>query len=165
MRSCPTTKNAIVRCGYAGTGFTLRLGIRETASPQLIKGHTMKTTLATAGLLLGALLLPAAVYSADKAPAASPTSPNETVSGSEPSKATGKKMGHGSSQPVDDTWITTKIKSSYATDKTVGTLNIEVTTIDGVVTLGGEAKTKKEADKAVAIARKIKGVKSVKNMI
>jgi len=125
----------------------------------------MKTTLATAGLLLGALLLPAAVYSADKAPAASPTSPNETVSGSEPSKASGKKMGHGSSQPVDDTWITTKIKSSYATDKTVGTLNIEVTTIDGVVTLGGEAKTKKEADKAVAIARKIKGVKSVKNMI
>ena len=124
----------------------------------------MKTTLATAGVLLGALLLPVAGYSADKAPSATPSSPNETASASDTGKAPARS-GRRSSQPIDDSVITTKVKASFVKDKQVSALNIEVKTVDGVVELTGDAKTKAEAAKAVSIARKVKGVKSVKNMI
>jgi hyperosmotically inducible periplasmic protein len=124
----------------------------------------MKTILATAGVLLGALLLPVAAYSADKAPSASPSSANETASASD-AKDRPVRQGRRSSQPIDDSVITTKVKASLAKDKLMSALNIEVKTIDGVVELGGEAKSRQEAAKAVSIARKVKGVKSVKNMI
>ena len=44
-------------------------------------------------------------------------------------------------------------------------LNIEVKTVNGVVELGGTAKSKAEADKAVSLARSVQGVKSVQNNI
>ncbi len=124
----------------------------------------MKTTFATAGLLLGAMLLPVAAYSADKAPSASPSSANETAPASD-AKDRPARQGRRSSQPIDDSVITTKVKASLAKDKLMSALKIEVKTIDGVVELGGEANSKQEAAKAASIARKVKGVKSVKNMI
>lgn len=124
----------------------------------------MKTTLATVGLLLGAILLPVAAYSADKAPSASPSSSNETVSAGD-AKDRPVRQGRRSSQPIDDSVITTKVKAMFVQDKQVSALNIEVKTVDGVVELSGDAKTRQEAAKAVSIARKVKGVKSVKNMI
>ena len=67
---------------------------------------------------------------------------------------------------VKDSVITVKIKAEYAKDKTVSMLNISVDTDDkGVVTLGGNAKSKAESDQAVKIARDTKGVTSVKNNI
>jgi osmotically-inducible protein OsmY len=124
----------------------------------------MKTILATAAVLLGALLLPVAAYSADKPASASPSSANETASASD-AKDRPVRQGRRSSQPIDDSVITTKVKALLAKDKLMSALNIEVKTIDGVVELGGEAKSRQEAAKAVSIARKVKGVKSVKNMI
>jgi len=121
----------------------------------------MKTQFATASLL-GALLLPLTGYGADKAPSASPASPNETAGSGETAKP-GK--GHRSAQPIDDTVITTKVKAAHAKDKLVSMLNIEVTTVNGVVELGGEAKSRQEAARAVSLARKVKGVKSVKSNI
>ena len=38
-----------------------------------------------------------------------------------------------SSQPVNDTWITTKVKSSLLADTAVSGTKIEVDTVDGVV--------------------------------
>ena len=66
---------------------------------------------------------------------------------------------------VSDTAITTDIKAKYAADREVAATAISVQTMTGVVQLSGFAKTQVEKDKAAAIARAAKGVKSVKNDI
>ena len=66
---------------------------------------------------------------------------------------------------VSDSWITTKVKSDLAVAKDVSATSIHVDTYEGVVTLSGKVKNQAEADKAVQVARGIKGVKSVVNNI
>ncbi|WP_024868754.1 BON domain-containing protein [Pseudoxanthomonas suwonensis] len=66
-----------------------------------------------------------------------------------------------SSQPVNDTWITTKVKSSLLADSDVSGTRIEVDTVDGVVYLTGTAETQAQADKAKQIAQGIDGVSKV----
>lgn len=68
-------------------------------------------------------------------------------------------------EKIDDAVITTKIKAEMAKDKEVSAMNIKVDTDKGVVQLSGIAKSKAEAEKAVVIARSVKGVASVKNDI
>ena len=75
------------------------------------------------------------------------------------SSGTGQKTG----EYVDDSWITTKVKSEMIADTEVKANNINVETSKGVVTLTGTAATSQESDKAAQIARGIKGVTSVKN--
>jgi hyperosmotically inducible periplasmic protein len=70
-----------------------------------------------------------------------------------------------SDQPIDDTWITTKVKAKMVEDKQVSVNTIHVKTLNGVVELSGTAKTMDESSKAVALARGVEGVKSVKNYI
>lgn len=62
---------------------------------------------------------------------------------------------------VDDAWITTKIKSEFATTKHVHATDISVDTTDGAVRLTGTVGSSKEKSRAVHLARKVKGVKSV----
>jgi len=65
---------------------------------------------------------------------------------------------------VKDSVITTKIKSKLAAENPASMANISVDTDkDGVVWMGGTAKTQAEVDKALSIARSTDGVKSVKN--
>ena len=67
---------------------------------------------------------------------------------------------------VADSSVTTKIKAEFAKDSVVSATNIKVDTEDkGIVTLGGHARTREEADRAVKIARDTSGVISVKNNI
>jgi len=66
-----------------------------------------------------------------------------------------------SDQPVTDTWITTKVKSTLATTDGVKSMDIDVKTIDGTVTLTGVLDSNIAVKKAVAAAQSIKGVKSV----
>jgi hyperosmotically inducible protein len=67
---------------------------------------------------------------------------------------------------VKDSVITTKIKAEYAKDKAVSATHVSVETDNaGVVKLTGTAKTKAEADKAVKIAKGVKGVTHVENNI
>jgi hyperosmotically inducible periplasmic protein len=67
---------------------------------------------------------------------------------------------------LKDSVITTKIKAEYAKDKTVSATKVEVNTDNaGVVKLSGTAKTQAEADKAVQLAKSVKGVTSVENNI
>jgi hyperosmotically inducible protein len=62
---------------------------------------------------------------------------------------------------VTDAWITSKVKADLlAADEVSGTA-INVDTKDGRVTLNGNVKSQEEADKAVARAKKIEGVKQV----
>jgi hyperosmotically inducible periplasmic protein len=66
---------------------------------------------------------------------------------------------------VDDTVITTKVKAMYVEDKTVSALNVNVETFKGTVQLSGFANDQNEINRAVEIARGVKGVSSVKNDI
>ncbi len=66
-----------------------------------------------------------------------------------------------SNQPVTDTWITTKVKSSLLADSDVSGLKIEVDTVDGVVFLTGNVENKTQADEAKRIAGEIDGVNRV----
>lgn len=66
-----------------------------------------------------------------------------------------------SETPVTDTWITTKVKADLLVTEEVKGLDINVSTTNGVVTLAGLLDSQAQHDKAVAIAKAIKGVKSV----
>jgi hyperosmotically inducible protein len=66
---------------------------------------------------------------------------------------------------VTDAWITTKVKADLlATDDVSGT-SINVDTNNGVVTLTGNVRSSAEADKAVTVARGIKGVVKVDSQL
>ncbi len=66
---------------------------------------------------------------------------------------------------IDDATITTKVKSAFVADKTVSAMDVKVETYKGTVQLSGFAKSQNEINQAVAIARGVKGVQSVKNDI
>ncbi len=64
---------------------------------------------------------------------------------------------------VDDSVITTKVKSLLAADDFLKSFKIGVESFKGAVQLSGFVNSQKAVDKAVEIARSVKGVKSVKN--
>lgn len=66
-----------------------------------------------------------------------------------------------SDQPMSDTWITTKVKSSLLADSDVAGLDVEVETVNGVVHLRGDVDSQAQIDRAVEIARDIDGVTNV----
>lgn len=124
----------------------------------------MKINLSIA-LLLGGCLLPVAAYSADTSTtSAVPANANETPGATKPNPTGTTKMMR-SEHPVDDAGITTKIKGKFLGDKQVRLDNIEIETINGGVRLFGTAKNKSNRAHAVALARQVGGVKSVKNEI
>lgn len=73
--------------------------------------------------------------------------------------------GEKSGAYVDDSWITSKVKSEMVADKGVKARDIRVNTNRGVVTLSGTADTWDESNKAAEIARSVKGVTMVENDI
>ncbi len=66
---------------------------------------------------------------------------------------------------IDDSAITTKVKSAFIEDKVVKARDVQVETFRGVVQLSGFADNRTEIDRAVHIAHHVPGVKSVKNDI
>ncbi|GAB7563962.1 hypothetical protein LG202_20010 [Methylobacillus methanolivorans] len=67
---------------------------------------------------------------------------------------------------LSDSVVTTKVKAAFAKDKLVSATDIKVETdSDGLVQLSGTAKSKAEAERAVKIAKSVKGVTAVKNDI
>ena len=66
-----------------------------------------------------------------------------------------------SSQLVTDTWITTKVKSTLLADSDVAGTDINVTTVDGVVTLAGVLGSQAAVERAIDLARGIEGVVAV----
>lgn len=75
--------------------------------------------------------------------------------------ACGKTVG----ETIDDATITTRVKTALLNDPDVGGMRIDVDTTMGVVTLNGVVKSKDEEAKAIAVARKINGVKDVKSTL
>jgi len=66
-------------------------------------------------------------------------------------------------ETIDDASITAEVKGSLLAHHSTSVLNTKVTTLDGVVTLGGNAKNAAEKDLVTKLATDISGVKSVVN--
>lgn len=66
-----------------------------------------------------------------------------------------------SNQPVDDTWITTKVKTELLAAKDIPGTSIGVETTNGVVVLSGALENQTQIDRAVAAAKAVRGVKEV----
>jgi osmotically-inducible protein OsmY len=64
---------------------------------------------------------------------------------------------------VDDSVITTKVKSLLAEDDFLKSFQIGVETFKGVVQLSGFVNSQEAIDKAVEITKSVKWVKDVKN--
>ena len=82
--------------------------------------------------------------------------------------STGCAVGRGqetTSAFVDDTAITTVVKSKFAADPTVAATSISVETLNGTVQLSGFAKSNAEKMQAENIARGVKNVRLVRNDI
>jgi osmotically-inducible protein OsmY len=75
----------------------------------------------------------------------------------------GSRTSESSGQYVDDSVITTKVKTALLADPDVKSLDIGVKTFKGEVQLSGFVNSTEQADKAVEITKSVEGVRSVKN--
>jgi len=64
---------------------------------------------------------------------------------------------------IDDAWITTKVKSEIFKEPSLKVTQINVETNKNVVQLSGFVDSTASMSKAVAIAKSVEGVSSVKN--
>lgn len=104
----------------------------------------MKTKLAIAGLIIGALLVPAAGYAAEDA----------------------DKDRNQPKTFVKDSAITTRVKAKLAAENVASLAKIHVdTSSKGIVTLSGTARSQEEIDKVVSITRGTEHVRGVKNRL
>lgn len=105
---------------------------------------TLHHSLLTAGLLATFAALPPSQALAQETAPQTPSQSGRTI----PDKAA-------------DGWITTKVKSEFATTKGIPATAINVDTIDGRVMLSGVVASAQAKMKAVSTARRVKGVTSV----
>jgi osmotically-inducible protein OsmY len=69
----------------------------------------------------------------------------------------------GTGEYIDDSVITGKVKAAFAADPMVKATQVQVETFKGTVQLSGFVDSRESAQRAVEIARGVKGVQSVKN--
>ena len=69
----------------------------------------------------------------------------------------------GTGQYFDDSVITTKVKAAILDEPSLKSAEINVETFKGTVQLSGFVSSRAAVDKAVEVARQVKGVTSVKN--
>ena len=64
---------------------------------------------------------------------------------------------------IDDSYITTKVKAAILNERMLKSAEINVETFKGIVQLSGFVNSQPDINRAVEVARSVKGVKSVKN--
>jgi len=69
----------------------------------------------------------------------------------------------GTGEYIDDAVITSKVKAAFAADPTVKATEVKVDTFKGSVQLSGFVESRESAQKAVQLAREVKGVREVRN--
>ena len=69
----------------------------------------------------------------------------------------------GTGEYIDDSVITSKVKAAFAADPEVKATEVKVETFKGEVQLSGFVNWRESAERAVELARQVKGVKGVKN--
>lgn len=73
------------------------------------------------------------------------------------------KTQEGTGQYIDDSVITSKVKTAILAEPTLSSAEINVETFKGVVQLSGFVNSSADIAKAVAVTRAVGGVVSVKN--
>lgn len=73
------------------------------------------------------------------------------------------KNQQGAGEYIDDTVITTKVKSAIFGEPSLKSMQINVETFKGVVQLSGFVTNAQNVSKATEVARSVNGVVSVKN--
>ncbi len=71
----------------------------------------------------------------------------------------------GTGEYFDDSVITTKVKAAMFHEPSLKSFDIKVVTFKGKVQISGFVNTQAEIDKAVEVARGVKGVVEVKNAL
>lgn len=106
-------------------------------------------------MLVGALLITGCGKTEDKAGAPAGTPPASTTTAPEAKTTVGTT--------IDDSAITTKVKSALLADADVKGLDIKVETNKGEVQLSGFVDNQTQMDRAISVARGVEGVKNVDN--
>ena len=75
----------------------------------------------------------------------------------------GTSKQEGTGEDFDDTVITTKVKAAIFNEPSLKSAEINVETFKGTVQLSGFVNSRADINKAVEVARGVKGVTSVKN--
>jgi len=75
----------------------------------------------------------------------------------------GSSTTEGTGEYIDDTVITAKVKTAIFDEATLKSAEINVETFKGTVQLSGFVNSRADINKAIEVARSVKGVKSVKN--
>jgi hyperosmotically inducible periplasmic protein len=73
--------------------------------------------------------------------------------------------GRSTGQVVDDATITSEVKAKLLADSVTKGIAVSVETFEGQVTLTGAVDTENQRERAVQIAKSVKGVKKVNNLI
>jgi len=92
--------------------------------------------------------------------------PVKTADTSKPAKEKSTAPASTKESPgeyIDDTVITSKVKAAVLEEPSLKSAEINVETSKGRVQLSGFVRSRADIDKAVAVAKSVKGVKSVKN--
>ncbi len=76
-----------------------------------------------------------------------------------------EEVSNNAEVKVDDATITTKIKAAFLAESMINSLDINVNTTDGVVTLSGIADSSASSKKAEEIAGVVSEVKQVNNQL
>lgn len=122
----------------------------------------VRNTLAT-GVLMAFAAMPFALMAQSTSPSSMSQQQPSSTTQTQTDQSTMTRTSSNETVPgkVDDSWITTKVKSKFAAAKGVKASDISVNTSDGAVTLTGTATSKAEKNRAVHLAKSVKGVKSV----
>jgi len=72
-----------------------------------------------------------------------------------------KSSAHEAKKEIADSWITTKVKSTFLYSSNVDGSNIGVSTNSGIVTLIGKVNSSAERAQAIELAKNVRGVKGV----
>ena len=81
----------------------------------------------------------------------------------EDTESAAKNAYAGTATALEDTKITTKVKTAFVSGKDINSNDIHVTTTAGVVTLDGKVQNSGMATRIVAIAKNTEGVRGVTN--
>jgi hyperosmotically inducible protein len=88
-----------------------------------------------------------------------PAAPSPTVENPTPPSEASQSAG----AMIDDSVITTKVKTALLADSDIKGLDVNVDTAQGVVTLNGAVNNQTQIDRAAKITGEVEGVKSVVN--
>ena len=77
----------------------------------------------------------------------------------------GKSIQSINAGAMDDATITAHVKTALLNDQQISATKIDVTTINGVVTISGTVRNRADEQRAIELARQTPGVKDVKSTL